>query len=230
MPRVVWNLSYPIATPDQLAVFRHHFETLRLDSHVADITATERGDVPNVMTMRVEFTDGHDRPDSQELRFADSMYPSRMRHLEQDIQVSGTLEQAEETLRRLRFELPRIQGMSPQDVRDRMREVVEALRVPDMMGLVHALGPGVPGFTPPLSIPKWIAVGRAYRQKAGKRLLVTLLRVRVGPGQVVCETVGDGEVHLEYLLAEFADIFEPYERPALPPTAWTRILEDDSED
>lgn len=233
MPHVIWNLSYPIITSDQFATFRLHFEALRQDSHVAEVTATERADTPHVMTMRVTFADGFDRPDSQELRFADALYPSQMRHFERDIQMltpsDSTPDQAREALRQLQFELPRISGLSAAEVVSRMRDVVQALRIPDMHGLLQALGPPIEGFTPPTRIPAWITVGRAYRLK-GEGVVVTLKNVRVTPGGISVESQMDGGKTRVDTLGEFVGLFEPYDRPTLPRTAWSRVLDDDSED
>lgn len=221
--RVVWNLSYPTRTPDELSRFRHHFEALRNDSHVSSIEATERADIPYVMTMRVEFAEGYDRPDSLELRQADHLHPSTA-NIERHIVMSSP-EPAQPTTPL--FELPRITGLNPEDVVERMAQVAEALRVPDILGAFQALGAGIAGFPAPVMIPEWIIVGCAYRQKAGEKLVVTLQRVRVNPGSIVVEALAAGDIHLEYTLAEFVDIFKPYERPKLPLSAWERLLKDD---
>jgi hypothetical protein len=227
----IWNLSYPIITPEQMATYRHHFEALRQDEHVAEVTATERADTPFVMTMRVTFVEGFERPSSQELRHADALFPSQMTHVERDIQVLPTgisVEQAQEALRRLQFELPRA-GLSGSEAMQRMRSVMSAMRTPDMPGFLRAVGPAVPGYTAPVNIPEWITIGRVCCVK-GFSETSTIVAVRVTPHGVEVDLSGAHTPQIASIsLTKFVEIFEPYERPPLPPTAWDRILLDDED-
>ncbi len=226
--RVVWNLLYPTFTPDEQAIFRHHFETLRTDPNVANVEATEHSDSPYLMTMRVEFLEGRDRPDAMELRHADSLFPTTA-NIERHIQIpQATPEQAREQLRRLRFEMPVITGISAQDAMERMQEVMAALRIPDVTTALNAIGGVIGGFTAPVQIPKWVEAGRAYRMK-DNGMVVTLQRVLVKPERITVELIADGGATHGITLEEFVDLFEPYERPALPPSAWDRVLMDDED-
>lgn len=209
MPPVIWDLVYPTATPDQLAVFRHNYETFRLDRHVASIHVFESEDNPNVMSVQVEFASGFNGPDCLELRHANSRYPVNTRPLP------------------LSFEMPRIRGGSSQEVGERLREVSRALHSQDLTAPSMGLGPGIHGYTPPITIPKWVGVGCTYRLRDDDGSTVTLKRVRVLPGNIMVEVVGDGGLDQSFPLAEFGRRFELYERPKLGPSAWDRILQDD---
>ena len=232
---VIWNLSYPIITPDQMATFRHHFEVLRQDSHVASVESTERTDTPFVMTMRVTFANGFDRPDSQELRHADALFPSQTTHFERDIQVlpqGSTPEQAQEALRRLQFELPNIRGMSRGDVVERMREVMDALRSGDPVNLLHHVGQGIDGFTEPEKLPKWLTVGRVCHARGSTTSpnIVTVKHVIFAPEAIHVAVHSDQGRDLSYPLKDFVIMFEPYERPMRLLTAWEKVLENSEDD
>jgi hypothetical protein len=225
--RVVWNLTYPLASADDEAIFRHHFETLRLDKNVQGVEATY-DQHRRATRIHVEFVEGADRPDSVELRHADMRFPSTA-HIEREIQVAPpTPEQATEILRQLRFEMPQITGISGQDAFARLREVALALRVPDFVGAANAIGAAIPGYRQPVTLPKWIAIGRVCKVK-NERRIVTITRVRMQPESILVETVEDGKLERATPLAEFVNLYEPYERGTHMLTAWDRVLADDED-
>ena len=224
--RVIWNLTYPVNTPDDRAIFRHHFETLRLDSNVASVEASENT-MRGVMVMRVEFGEGRDRPDSVELRHADARFPTTA-NIERNIQVSHQANPYPS------FTPPTITGMTSDEVIARMREVADALRTPD---LAFARGPvvdvsdirarGTPIKTT-TEIPKWVVIGREYESK--RFGVVTLKGVSVSPTYgVMLECTQDDGREISVPLSENLREFTPFKRPKRL-TAWERVLDDGEED
>ncbi len=224
---VIWNLSYPTVTEDQKAIFRHHFETLRLDSHVADVTATDSDEIPDMMTVRVTFADGRFRPASQELRYLERRYPNRISHIERDIRIvaqrTASQEVARERLRHLAFELPRVTGVPAAEAVERLREALRSTEPAfDVPGLARAV-PAIEGYTEPVKIPAWIKVENLYAHNEEK-WIVTLKNVRFGAGSVSIEVLRADKL-LTYPLQNFVEEFHPYVRTAWHKTAWDHLLE-----
>lgn len=232
---VTWNLTYPTRTEEQSLRFRHHLHTLMQDSHVTDVRAEQRTDTPFLQMMRVTFAEGYDRPDSQELRFADVLYPNNAdveRHISvppQDI----TAEQAQEVLRQLSVTMNDAIGISAVQAVERFREAMMAIRVPDISGLMTAIGRPTPGHTAPPAIPKWLQVGCSYRAKMPGmgappfyRIgdIVTLRKLHYLPTDVRLEvTTLDMRVWV-HSLPEFLHTFELAGPQTTNKTAWEKLL------
>jgi hypothetical protein len=233
---VTWNLTYPTRTEEQSLRYRHHLQTLSRDSHVTEVTAEERSDTPYLATLRVTFGEGYDRPDSQELRFADVLFPNSA-NVERHISVPPqdlTTEQAQELLRQLSVTMNDVIGVPAVQAVERFREAMMAIRVPDISGLFRAIGQPTPGHTLPPAIPKWIQVGCSYSAKVPGmgappfyRMgdIVTLKKVHYLPDDVRLEvTTLDMRVWV-HSLTDFVHTFELCGPQSTKKTAWDKVLE-----
>jgi hypothetical protein len=215
--RVVWNLNYPFVTPEQMTTFRHHVEVLRQDRHVEQVTASDRAHEPYSMLMRVEFREGFDRPDSQELRFADAMYRTRVTHLERVIQM---MEPAPPPENPGRWRMPNIRGINAEAA---IQGVMEALQAPVGDGLAHML-----------SCPAWVRTGETYRLKGEDevvRIAGMHVNARSGVTLDLVDLISTSKPPRTIWLEEFVSLFEPYVVPeqAVTKTSWDHVLADDED-
>src|SRR5579862_9451919 len=128
---VVWNLVYPTESFERMSTFRHHFEVLRTDPHVREVSATED---PHAMhcRMRVEFGAGYDRPQSQELRYADQIYIVGHSHISREINMGAPR--------------PVVTGVVPQGIPAQEQAGVS---------IATWLPTGVSGLVPSIMSPSW---------------------------------------------------------------------------
>lgn len=74
---VRWHLQYMAALNDDPHLMRRHYEQLRADPNVAEITVYEDFDSPMVREMDVTFRAGWAQPVNPELWFLNQRFPMR---------------------------------------------------------------------------------------------------------------------------------------------------------
>jgi hypothetical protein len=155
---VRWHLHYPAASIADLHVLRRHYEALRVDQHVAEVSITGLFGNPQVRVMEVVFHDGWDNPLIPELYFLPQRYPRRDFSTEPFAYVPG-------------IQLVDPPNVSPVDA----QHIMDALRSgPHVTGLIpdgafdfiYANVSPAPSLEP-VRLPEWVKVGQWVRTVHG---------------------------------------------------------------
>jgi len=218
---------YPVGSEDQRNLYRHHFESFRLDTNVAALSMSEDSESPSWVRVAIDFIEGQDQPANASLRFMNMVYPERATPVREQNPWATLVP-------------PNVDA----DVAHWTRQLTQALHVPALLlpefgSAMTDLGNAMSGTEDgeDVPIPDWVRAGHLYQWNEDPTLIVQLAWVVRGSlGLVVAGIVphqgtipphwkrdldGNAIVPLEGFVAEFKP------RDIRRPTAWERILEED---